>query len=710
MRAARAVHRWVRGGGRLSGSDRVRRAAFRISIDAHRNRRGPYTAAGELARRLAPQLRDKAPGLVGLHELTLLSLAPELRDRLPASPEVAASFAFSREGDHPSWTRRLAHGATDFLLDYGDRLCPRGLRIEFQQVDAADPTDQEFIAVLLRRADPHRVAVTVGTASDELDAGLLDALRAYAEPGPPPAADPSATTNVPLDRLSAAAVRRLARRYVESDLTLACPLAGAAYERLPAPARHTLHRQRIAQLEARGEESLALGALPLHQECLGDKVEPLVAASSRCMRLAYYAAGLDWAERARAMALRQMHKEAFGEATRNAFFALLLLGRFEEVERLCADCRATTDDAALLAHAAYAMAILYARLYPPPRRDYAAAREWVESALRHTAGVPANEGRIVNRSFLHNTMALIDLRRGRLAEASRRLGEALALLRDRAPTRYRTECPILLHNRARLHTIAGEPEQAIAALTELLGNEPSSSEAYFDRALLLQRAGRFEEALLDCTAAIRWSPPYPEAHFNRAQTLAALGRPDAALADYDRVLELNPRHIESLINRATLRYETGDRTGARLDVARGLPLDPENAPLLCLRGLLELADGQLTAACASFTEAIERQPELADTWANRAAILYKRGDLGGAVRDLTESLRLRDSAPVRYNRGRVFEASELWREAAEDYRRAMALEAGDKRHIADRLARCEQRLQASLRHPAQAFAGLQRGN
>ena len=59
-------------------------------------------------------------------------------------------------------------------------------------------------------------------------------------------------------------------------------------------------------------------------------------------------------------------------------FALLLLGRYDEVESLCEDLLAHSADAALLAHATYAMAILNARLYEKSRRDYDAAKSWIE--------------------------------------------------------------------------------------------------------------------------------------------------------------------------------------------------------------------------------------------------------------------------------------------------------------------------------------------
>jgi tetratricopeptide (TPR) repeat protein len=681
------------GEGRGAGASRhpVRRA----TIDAHRNHRGPTTAGGQLARRLIERAGASARALVASHPITLLSVAPEIAGRVTVDDRVLRSFAFSREGNPRSWTRRLAHGLADFVLACRDELGRRSvLGLDFDHVEAADPADQELIAVLLRRVDPGRILLRVRTASAELAAPLTSALEAHAraisrQPGALPSPERVARA---LDRLPPAERRRLAQGYVRSDCTSDDPLARAAYDRLGPEERRELHRRQARRLARSKEPTLALGAIPFHEEQAGGDPATLSSASSQCMRMACYDAALDWARRGRRM-LGGGRDDGGAHAafTRDMIFALLLLGRHPEVEALCAESQARSRDPALLSHAAYAMAILNARLYAPARRDYAAARTWVERALAFTAMLPPSPSRVVNLAFLKNTLALVEMRQGRHAEAERLLAAALEELARDAPEKFAVECPIFLHNRARLHQAMGRPEEAMDDLTALLSYEPSSSEAYLDRGVIHQRAGRHREALRDYANAVAWSPPYTEPHFNRGQTLVALGRHDEARAEYDRVILLEPDHVGARVDRGAILHRLGDLAAARIDVGHALSLEPRNARALCLRGVLELERGRLDAADRAFVRALAVDPQLADAWANRATVLYRRGDFDGALAHLTRALDLREDPDARYNRGRLQEARQQWRAAADDYQRALELAGSDAEEIQRRLARCRLR-------------------
>jgi tetratricopeptide (TPR) repeat protein len=702
--------------------------ALYCTIDAHRNHRGPYTAAGGLARRLAEPACALTADLGLAHQLTLLAVAPELRDKIAVSEDVTKAFLFLLDGRVAGWTRRLAHGLTDFILsrvarDDSPRYC-----VSFDNVEHADLVDWEFIAVLLRRADPRRLLVRVCTATDMVDEPLLSALNAYAQivclqapradyvahelpPAwrawllrhaagwraewkalsdlsrhldlaamPPPSASLSEFLGEAVARLPPAARLELAREYVASDCTSDELLIRHAYRELAAAERSELHRSRAHDLKALNEESLSLGAIPFHHEQAGDDVEPLLAAAKYCMHMDYYEAARDWAARGRSMLDPRDRGKTYVELTRNLLFALLLLGRLDEVETLCGESRSESDPA-LLAHVSYAMGMLNARYYAPARRDYAAAHAWIEKSLAYTEQAPPSPARTLNLAFLRNTMALVELRQGRPVEAERLLAEAIDYLATHAPDLYETDCAVFLNNRARLHLAAGRVERAIDELTALVRHEPSNSEAFCSRGLLHHRAGRYEEALRDYEAAIKWSPPYTDPHLNRAATLVALGRKAEALAEYDRVLVLEPDHVEALIDRARLLSEQKRFDAAQDDVEHGLRLSPANARMLCVRGLLEQKRGDPDAAYQSFSAAIEADRSLADAWANRATILFHRSAFEAALSDLTQAASLRPEAAILYNRGRVLEAQSRWHEAADDYTRAMGLARGAVPHI-----------------------------
>lgn len=391
-------------------------------------------------------------------------------------------------------------------------------------------------------------------------------------------------------------------------------------------------------------------------EDVADPAIILLRASDLAMRMAVYDAALEWAALGRTC-LDATQAEDWGKFTRNMLFALLLLGRYPEAEAICAEVQARPPEPAILAHVTYAMAILNARLYDRARHDYDAAKAWIEQSLDFTRRLPASETRSVNHAFLMNTMALVEMRKGRQDAALDLLNAALTLMESEARRRYKFECGILLHNRAKLHRAVRQPERAIEDLSLLLRFEPSSSEAYFDRGLLHQRAERHAAALADYEAALRWSPPYWEPHFNRAQVFLALGDRDAALRDYERVLVLNPAHVES------------------------------RAHAFCLRGLAAIEARDLESAERNFSLSIELDPNLADAWANRATILFRQGDAEAALRDLDHALVLREDAETRYNRARILESLCCWNEAMVDYERALLLGAADPDEIERRLER-----------------------
>jgi tetratricopeptide (TPR) repeat protein len=686
-------HQWVIAAFRAD-RDAVRDGGVAwLKVDAHRNHRGPYTAAGALLRKLVPCASVSHPSLVAAHQLTLLSVSPEVRSCLPVPDEVVKWLAVSREGDPPSWILRLSHGIADFLLSYlpyyltHARISRFG--VAFENAHMADPVDREFMAVLLRRADPAQLAIRICSSCELLDDPLRSVLESHAVRTDVRPVRPDLTAEIPaaVRRLPLADLRVIANDYVESNCTSDRLFAKHAYAALPDEERKALHLARASALEALNEDSLKLGAIPFHHEHASAGTASLLAASDRCMALAYYDAALNLALRGRRL-VGSHRGETHSAFSRNILFSLLLLGRFEETEAACAENLALSDDPALLARTAYAKAILNARLYHAARRDYPAARVWAGKALSLMESLPASETNAAHIAFLKNTLALVEMRIGRPEVAHQLLSDSLDYLAKEAPDGHDAERTILLHNRARLQVAMHRPAEAIADLTRLLQQQPGDSSAYFDRAVLHQRLGRYEDALRDYDAAIQWSPPYPASYLNRARCLVTLGRQDDALADFDRVLVLSPSHSGALFDRARLRFNQGHLDAARTDAETGLRFSPANARLLCLYGLLDLKDKRLDRAYESFTKAIQAEPSSADAWANRATVLFRQGELDSAIADLTHALGLGESADAFYNRGRIFEAQGKWTEAIQDYSRALGLAGGEAGHIRYHLELC----------------------
>ncbi|HEX5494996.1 MAG TPA: hypothetical protein VFX70_10525, partial [Mycobacteriales bacterium] len=241
-----------------------------------------------------PSALKRSPDLVAAHDVEILSVAPELRETVPASRETLTSLAIPTERTRfysRLRTLRIAHGLTEFLRDHihatGDG--PASLVIE--RAEQADPTDQELLAVLLRRIDPTLLTIVVGTAGGAPEEALTVALDRYTvrhdgERAPlGQAAEPAGDD------------RELAVGYLATDCTGDDPAQRAAYQRLDPAERARLHDQRAEDLETRDEVSLRLGAIPFHREHGTDPsgvgVHALRFALDYCIDMGFYEATVE---------------------------------------------------------------------------------------------------------------------------------------------------------------------------------------------------------------------------------------------------------------------------------------------------------------------------------------------------------------------------------------------------------------------------------
>jgi tetratricopeptide (TPR) repeat protein len=653
---------WVRGRYR---NDRQRLIAglglppLLATVDAHRRLRGPYTAAGSLLRAVVPSAARRRPTLVARHNVEILAAAPELRGRIPTGTGAAGPATGVDGGArlHPAErTLRIAHGLTDFLTELRRAEPGDPVTLVIENAHEADATDREFLAVLLRRLDPELVTLVVCTSpAPVLDDILGPALDRHAERTDVPRGD------TPLWTEPAEA----AIRYVNSDCTDDHPRAYAGYLALPPAKRALLHDERAAELAATGEQSLWLGALPLHLERgtnpSGSGVHRLTEALEQCVDLGYYAAAVDFAARLRALLDPRGQQDRWWAATCSMATALTALGRTEEAESLYDEVRAHSQDATVHLQAAYQTAMLYTHHHGPQRRNGVAARVWLNQAAAFASVLP------VEPATFHDGMALVEVHEGDLPGALRLLDDGLAIVRQ-----VSGRCALLQH-RARVYARMDRLDDALADYDEVVRLDPGVAEHHHDRGMLLRRLGRLHEALDDYQQAIALSPPWAAAHYQRGDTLAELGDAAGALADFDYVLQLEPDHLEARMNRAGLLIQLGSHDEAEVDVDTGLDNDPTNPHLLCLRGQLLVERGQLSQADEAYSTAIALAPSLADAWALRGALHFETGELAEALHDLDRAAQLSGDPTMAFNRAAALQASGRLTEAIAAYDAVLAV-------------------------------------
>ena len=243
----------------LAGFPKAAEEQADISVDCHRRLRGPYTGTAAVLRALVPENMARNPELARGHVIEILAMAPDLQALTGPAPDTLTTLAQGMERTRvyaAGRTRQLAHGIVDLITAYAEDRAECMLTLAFRNVDEADHTDQEFLAILLRRAG-QRIRVIAGTRTDRLPADLLAALRAYARrvSQPPPVV--SSDARDPAELLQA---------YIDSDGTSDDPAEIAAYRQADPSHRAALHDARAERLRREGEWGTQLGAIPYHLE------------------------------------------------------------------------------------------------------------------------------------------------------------------------------------------------------------------------------------------------------------------------------------------------------------------------------------------------------------------------------------------------------------------------------------------------------------
>ncbi|MDQ2836472.1 MAG: tetratricopeptide repeat protein [Actinomycetota bacterium] len=654
-------------------------------IAAHRHLRGPYTAAGALLGALVPEAMSRRPDLVSRHEIEILTAAPGLSTIVPATLQTLTSLAVPDERTRfysGLRTLRLAHGLAEFIQEYLGESGLGGRSASFDDLDRADRTDQEFLAVLLRRIDPQLLTIVVG-CSAELAAveqptgptirptagGLGAALVRYCQ----------RIDSTPATSTVAGSDAELARTYVFSDGTEDDPVVVAGYHSLGDPERRLLHDERATELDELADPATARGAIPFHR-LLGS--QPLVEgaravnhALNDCMKLGFYDATIELCERGRAIVDWKDNPKLRWLFTTKLPTSLSAIGRGDEAMAICNEARAWTQDPLIHRQLAYATSMLYIRHLDPEQRDTERALGWINEAVVISSLLDDPKEREFGIVFNQNGRALIEVRRGD-AEAALDIVTAGIARLDAflKPDEHLLHRSVLTYNRAQVLVGMERFDEALADYHAVMELDPNYPEYHFDVANLLHRLGRDDEALAEYETAMRLGPPFPELYYNRADLLAGMGDFDAALEGFSYVLELDPDYLDAYLNRAGLLADLGELAAAARDVEAGLALDDGNAHLLSLRGRLQLEAGQLDAARTSLDTAIVADPALSGAWALRGAVEFESGDLNGALRNLSTAVELSPDPAVLFNRGSVLQALGRWDEAAEDFDRVLLLD------------------------------------
>jgi tetratricopeptide (TPR) repeat protein len=649
-----------------------------ILARCHQRLRGPYTGVDTVLAEVLPEAAGRWPDLVERHRFELLYGMPELAQVIGPAPRTLAGDAPFRQRTRfygSDMIRCMSQGIVTFLIAHAARGLAAGdppLALVFEDIPSAEPTTQEFVALLLRRCDATALRIVASGADQPLTPELAAEIRARTHLiRSRPAARPAARR----------ARAELAAAYVAGHGTSDDPAEIRAYQRYDPARRARLHDEQAELLEPAAGPGLRAGAIAYHREHGSDPAgagsAALAAAQQYCVEAGFSSAVVDLGFRGRAVTDPVGDAQRYCELTMQAAHALVPLGRLTEAMDLYLEQRRRYTSPKIQMNTSYAIAMMHTRFLRP--RDHEAAIQWQNNAIAIASILPDARDRLVFGVFQDNALALIEMHRGNLRRALDLVAAGMARLdAEIGADEWALHRSQLLYNSARLKAALGDTDAAYADFSALIAQDPYYTDYLCERARISRQAGDFAAALADYDRAARLAPPYPELYYNRGTAKAALGDTTGALADFGYVLDMEPRDVDTRLSRAELLLGAGDLGSALADVLAGLSFSPAEPRLLCLRGTIHLERDELEAALAALDRAITLDSGYPAALLNRAVVHYRSGHGQDAVADLTKTLALVGEDPdILVNRALAHEASGQPELALADFSRALELPGAD---------------------------------
>jgi tetratricopeptide (TPR) repeat protein len=164
-----------------------------------------------------------------------------------------------------------------------------------------------------------------------------------------------------------------------------------------------------------------------------------------------------------------------------------------------------------------------------------------------------------------NNLGRIDLQEGNPEAALAELTEAIRLQPDSAEARANAGAALERLRR---------PAEAEGRYREAIRIDPRFAGAHYDLGHFLLLSDRPLEAAEEFRAALALEPTLATAHNNLGLALARLGQPQAAQWEYAEALRLDPRLVEALLNLGNAAFRLGDAGKAADFYRSALRIDP----------------------------------------------------------------------------------------------------------------------------------------
>lgn len=222
---------------------------------------------------------------------------------------------------------------------------------------------------------------------------------------------------------------------------------------------------------------------------------------------------------------------------------------------------------------------------------------------------------------------------------------------------------------------AGDLKGATTHFREAVRIKPGYAQAQSDLGLALVLQGQLEEGISHYRVAIQARPGLDKPHYNLGRALVAHGELEEARAEYEAALSLNPGYVEARTALALLLVQQGKIEPATTQLEELLRHDPNNPSLHLELARLLKAAGKTEEAIAHFEAGIRLKPDDPEARENLGLLQAQAGNVVDAIVQFREALRLQPTVQLHYEMGLAYVVSQDRKQAAAEYRTALAMSA-----------------------------------
>ena len=232
----------------------------------------------------------------------------------------------------------------------------------------------------------------------------------------------------------------------------------------------------------------------------------------------------------------------------------------------------------------------------------------------------------------------------------------------------------------------GNLDQASAAFEDAVKTDPRFAlayaglgETYLMRYRTEQNSRWIDQASAACGRAVQIDDQLAPVYVTLGRIHNETGKTDLALQEFQHALQLDPRSADALFGLASVYEAQARLKDAEQTLLRAVALRPDYWDNLSRLGLFYYRQRRFEDAALQLRKAVGLAPDNSIAWLNLAAALRGGGKLSEATAALQKSIQISPSYPAYANLGNVFYQQHRYGESAQQYEKALAINANDYR-------------------------------